>query len=74
MERLVTPPRRAGPHLPGVPHLHVNRPLDKMGVHLELRPILAGTSRLLVTWRGRVAETEANVWERIEALLVGELH
>ena len=26
MERLVTPPRR-GPHLPGVLHLHVNKPL-----------------------------------------------
>ena len=27
MERWVTPPRRV-PHLPGVPHLHVNRPLS----------------------------------------------
>ena len=39
MGRLVTPPRW-GPHLPGVPHLHVNRPLVfKSNSPIQLNPL-----------------------------------
>ena len=42
MERRVTPPRRVNlpsglPHLPGSPHLGVNKPLDKEGCNDDFR-------------------------------------